>query len=83
MARFSLKRLFGSVTLVAAGCGEIAWVIRHAPVDVGDSVASFALFTCLPLIGAGLLTPFKKTLLGACIGFGITIIFFLLMPKVQ
>jgi hypothetical protein len=37
------------------------------------------LFTCLPFIGAGLLTPFKKTLLGACIGFGITIIFFLLM----
>jgi hypothetical protein len=78
MARFTLKRLFASVTLIAIGCGQIAFLSRRARLAVDDPIVILAGLTSLPFICAGLLMPFKRTLIGACIGFVITILLLLL-----
>ena len=83
MAGFSLKRLFASVTLIAIGCGQMAFLDRHIPLNIDDPIIGIALWTCLPFVCAGFMTPSKNTLIGACIGFGITIIVTLCLPAVQ
>jgi hypothetical protein len=56
MAQFSLIRLFGSMTLIAAGFGLFT------------ATRNYTLFTPWLLIGAGFGFPFKQPLLGAAIG---------------
>jgi hypothetical protein len=67
--QFSLRRLFVATTLIAFGCGEIAFLLatlRPPPIDTFQMVV---ILTCGPISGAGLLTPFKRPILGAILGF--------------
>lgn len=68
MARFSTKRMLVGVTVVAIGCGLIAYTIQHR----GDQPIPQTLWQWTAggaIIGAGLLTPLRLTLFGALIGF--------------
>ena len=63
---FSLKQLFVSFTMVAVGLaiGKIGWSHR------GSLDFVFPLFFLSgPLIGAGLLMPNRRPLIGATVGF--------------
>jgi hypothetical protein len=67
--QFSLARIFFAVTLVAVGFAGIAlvhgrdWPLNAVAAVIGLNYCSGAV------IGAGLLTPFRKTQLGAILGF--------------
>jgi hypothetical protein len=63
MPKFSLMRLLSSVTAICIGIGCIDWLFRTDPTNA---------WLCVPLyfgggamIGAGILTPFKRPILGA------------------
>jgi hypothetical protein len=67
MPRFSLKRLFASITLIAIGVAMIAAVFQHREI--------FEWYTALLFvvagggtIGAGLFNPFRRPWLGVAIG---------------
>jgi hypothetical protein len=61
MPTFSLRRLFATITLLGIGFG--AGVVSLA--NQGNVVGMIAVVYCFLFIGAGLFTPFKRTLLGA------------------
>lgn len=70
MARFSLRRLFAAVTLIAVGCGALAYLFRTA--DEAPAAGIWKVLAAIcggPLIGAGLLTPVRRPALGAILGF--------------
>jgi len=79
--------MFVAITLVAVGFGELAFLIRRAPIDTSNEANVVAYLTCLSFIFAGLFTPFKMTFRGFVIGFflGITIaaVLSLILPAVQ
>ena len=69
--QFSLRRLFVATTLIAVGFAAFAdlrtaFAVHKAPpmstLNVIEALDSF------PLIFAGLLTPFKRPVLGGCLG---------------
>jgi hypothetical protein len=67
--RFSMRRLFVATTLIAVGSAAFAdlrTAAESAPpmsaLNVIEALSSF------PLIGAGLFTPIKRPVLGACLG---------------
>ncbi len=70
---FSLKRLIISFTLIAAGLAINVWFFR---LDVGPrdltilekSLLLVIFFASGPMIGAGILCPFKQTIIGAALG---------------
>jgi len=66
--QFSLKRLFGSVLLIATGFGAVAHAIElgNGALPV-DSISPF-WFAGVILIGAGLLHLLNRIALGACLG---------------
>jgi hypothetical protein len=69
MPNFSLKRLLATVTLIAIGCGEIAYLRSPSrPPGPMNALDMLSLFSCVSILSAGILTPFKQTLLGAWIG---------------
>ena len=68
MKQFSLRRLFVAITLVAIGCGEVAFLRAFSGPPPLDSFQWLAVLTCGPIIGAGLFTPFKRPMLGAFLG---------------
>jgi len=67
--QFSLRRLFAAMTLIAVGVAAVAdfktAVINAPPLSLFSVMEGFA---CLPLVGAGILTPAKRPILGACLG---------------
>ena len=72
MNTFSLRRMFAAVSLIAAGCGAMAFVWN------GSGPSGFtviAAVSCLPLLGAGVFDLFKRPILGAVIGFVLFIAF--------
>lgn len=70
MPKFSLKRLFASITMIAVGCGLLAWLFLPHSYSRGFEGAIW--FLSGALIGAGLLSlwhPVYGTILGAVLGF--------------
>ena len=69
MTQFTLRRLFVAIALIAVGCSELGHIYsirnRHGPLT---ALEVLAIVTCLPAICAGLLTPFKRPILGAFLG---------------
>jgi len=69
--RLSLKRLFVSFTLVGVGISVAArmfW-LEYQPMNRIPMERLFPLFLMSgPMIGAGLLCPFKRTVVGILIG---------------
>jgi hypothetical protein len=67
--RFSLRRLFVDTPLIAVGFAALAdfrAAVQNAPpMSVLNVIEGFV---GLPLIGAGLFTPFRHPILGACLG---------------
>ena len=67
--QFSLRRLFVATTLIAVGFASLADVRTAGqsatPMSVFNVIEGFVSF---PLIGAGLITPVKRPILGACLG---------------
>ena len=76
--QFSLKRLFATVTLLAAGLAVLSQIFRTDMID--DKSGKVLLFWVGGgmLMGAGILTPFRKTLLGAVLGLIIQVLLLLL-----
>jgi len=76
MGQYSVKRLFASVTLIALGMGNITLIkangISHVPESNPPDAIFIAAFLLLffpgPLIGAGILVPWKCGLAGAILG---------------
>lgn len=61
----TLKDVFWSVSLLAAGIACISYLRFHGEESLA---AVFCLVAALPLIGAGVLAPFRLKLIGAGIG---------------
>jgi hypothetical protein len=77
MPRFSIKDLMLATAMVAIGTGLVAYVLRYMPESVGSITDVSGLF--FPswiaggtLIGAGMMTPFKRPWTGVIIGIVIT-----------
>jgi hypothetical protein len=68
-AQFSLRRLVVAITLVGVGCGELSFLIASRPL-LGPLGATtwIAIVTCPMIMGAGLLMPIKRPILGAFLG---------------
>jgi hypothetical protein len=70
VAQLSLRRLVVAMALVAVGCCELGYIYsirdKQPPLSTVDVIAAVSF---LPMIGAGLLTPLKRPILGAFLGF--------------
>jgi len=69
ISRFSLGRMFFSMTAIAAGLGGLAWLFRtiHQH-DLNMFVVAAVAMACGATIGSGLLAPFDRPILGAILG---------------
>ena len=72
MGTFSLRRLFVAVSLIAAGCGAMAFVGHGSGPPLFMLIAAVS---CLPLLGAGIFDLFKHPILGAVLGFVLFVAF--------
>jgi hypothetical protein len=73
MPRFTVKDLLIAIALIAVGAGALAFLLRGREGFFGGGLGSEAAVLVLWIgggasIGAGLLTPFKRPLVGAVIG---------------
>jgi len=66
MVTFSLRRLFVAVSLIAAGCGAMAFARGGSGPGI---LILIAAVSCFPLVGAGFFNLFKHPILGAALGF--------------
>jgi hypothetical protein len=84
MMKFSLKRLWFSVTGIAIGIGLLVFTFGHSRYVHGPK-GLVPFFVGASLIGAGLLAPFRLAIVGAVIGFlvALGILFYALasMPR--
>jgi hypothetical protein len=73
MMQFSTRRIFASTALIAIGLGifipnyRVIYFVEH-PQKYGLALAIPLWILGGALIGAGVLTPFKKAIYGAIIG---------------
>jgi hypothetical protein len=79
MPKFSIKELLLATTLIAVGSGMVSLVFMLTNVPkVGEHLEEYAAFTSWfgggAMIGAGILTPFKRPWLGAVIGLVVQLI---------
>jgi hypothetical protein len=72
MGTFSLRRLLVAVSLIAAGCGAMAFAWHGSGPPV---IGLIAAVSCLPLMGAGIFDLFKHPILGAAVGFVVFVVF--------
>jgi hypothetical protein len=67
MLKFTLKRLFVSVSLIAIGLAT--WFkFEHPDPELNPSLSVFGWFFAGALIGAGALSLYKHPILGAAVG---------------
>lgn len=67
-ARFSLRRLFGTITLLVMGVGTVAATFGgYCPNDRYAALLFWPLSG--GLLGAGILNPFRRPLVGFAVGF--------------
>jgi hypothetical protein len=81
--RFSLKRLLVSMTLIAIGIATFTYLFQFRAGKTSQPHINMTVFMALwtaggAFIGAGLLTPLKRTVLGAALGFAIQYVLFVL-----
>ena len=76
--QFSLKRLFTTVTLLAAGLAVLSQIFRTDMIDDKSARVLYFWVGGGMLMGAGFLTPFRKTLLGAVLGLIIQVLLLIL-----
>jgi hypothetical protein len=77
--QFSLRRFLVATVLVGIGCAflvDFVMTIRRNHFEAN----LFEAIVCLPLIGAGLSTPARRTGLGVIVGFGcfVAVVIFLI-----
>jgi hypothetical protein len=71
--QFSLGELFFAITLIALGIGGMVTVMTTYLARTYGLFVAFGLwYASGALLGAGLLSPFKKPALGVAVGFLIT-----------
>jgi hypothetical protein len=87
MPRFSIKDLMIATTLIAVGMGLIYFAyqaVQHPGFsDYKALQFSVGVFGGTAIIGAGILTPFKRPWTGALVAVGIVILLGLPLPAVQ
>ena len=69
MARFTIKDLFASTTLFAAGLTALVFSLR----DQGSLIGFGMWLAAGPLMGGGLMIPLQRPLVGVVIGSAISI----------
>jgi hypothetical protein len=82
MRQFSLKRLFASMTLIAAGCGAFMWLAQwKVPAESGPikSYMPYLIVVGFVFIGMGIGNLFKRPMNGGILGFVAFIIVALVM----
>jgi hypothetical protein len=77
--QFSLQRMLAGISLVAVGAGVLAWSFRSPHTELKHQIGPFLDFICIPMIGGGLFTPFKRPILGALIFLGAWLAFLAIM----
>ena len=85
-SRFTLRTLFISTALIAAGCGASAYVIRFRYDQTGHTDPAIALaiyFLVGPFVGAGIFNLFDRASRGAVIGFAIQAVLTITMMQLE
>jgi hypothetical protein len=80
---FSLKRLFFSMTLVAVGIGTATFGLSWYQSDLGPLLWAPCFACGCAMVGAGILSPFKQSWIGALTGLVLGALEALLMYQTQ